>query len=188
LSLTHFCPYPAEVVTSGETGATPEGDGGLIFRILVLLSFTALGGCGLVPPAISIASFAADALSYAVSGKSVSDHGLSMVMREDCAVFNFVQGEAICAPGPHPQIRMVTPRDPEIDRTLLASAEAPSDAVGAGPKWAPPAGAGLLPVQHAAAGPLLDEPLFLPASLPLEPLASGPVGLVAELELVPPPV
>lgn len=159
----------------------------MIFRILALLSFTALGGCGLVPPAISIASFAADAFSYAMSGKSVSDHGLSMVMREDCAVFNFVQGQAICAPGPHPEIRMVTPRDPETDRTVLASAPVSSDVAGEGSSWGPPPGAGLLPVQHAAAGPLLDEPLFEPASLSLEPLASGPVGLVAELELAPPP-
>jgi hypothetical protein len=159
----------------------------LIFRILVLLSFTALGGCGLVPPAISIASFAADAFSYAVSGKSVSDHGLSMVMSEDCAVFNFVQGEAICAPGPHPEIRMVTPRDAETQRTLLASAEASSDVAGEGSSWAPPPGTGLLPVQHAAAGPLLDEPLFEPASLSLEPLASGPLGLIAELKPTPPP-
>jgi len=43
-----------------------------------------------VPPAVSIASFAVDAFSYVVSGKSVSDHGLSMVMQEDCSVLKLV--------------------------------------------------------------------------------------------------
>jgi hypothetical protein len=151
----------------------------MYFRIVLLLSATALGGCGLVPPAISIASFAADAFSYAVSGKSVSDHGLSMVMQEDCAVLNFVKGEAICAPGPHPEIQMAVPRDPEAERTLLASVEDAPDTVAPdeGGGWAAPAVD--LPMQYAAAGPVLDQPSVQPATLLLEPIASGPVGVVA---------
>ena len=150
----------------------------MLFRILVLLSFTALGGCGLVPPAVTIASFAADALSFAVSGKSVSDHGISMVMQEDCAVLNFVKGEAVCAPGPHPEIEMVAPRE-ETQRSLLAMAQSEADAIPAseGPRWAPPEGD--LPIQYALAGPLLDQPALLPATLLFEPVASGPVDVVA---------
>lgn len=150
------------------------------FRILLLLSFTALGGCGLVPPAISVASFAADAFSYAVSGKSVSDHGISMVMREDCAVLNFVKGSAICAPGPHPAIEMVAPRD-ESQRHLLAMAPGEADAApaDAGGSWARPHGD--LPLQYASAGPVLDQPLLQPQTLVLEPVASGPVDVVASV-------
>src|SRR5688572_17381789 len=111
----------------------------------------AVSGCGLVPPAVSLASVAADAFSYAVSGKSVSDHGLSMVMKEDCAVLNFLQGAAVCEPGPHPQIEMVTPRDSEMQRTLVASAGDPEDATHRkGPDLTAP---GFLPVQFAVAGP-----------------------------------
>ena len=66
-------------------GVRRLGERRLAGRFLFFLACLAIGGCGLVPPAVSIASFAADALSYAVSGKSVSDHGLSLVMQEDCS-------------------------------------------------------------------------------------------------------
>ncbi len=148
-------------------------------RILLPLFCAALGGCGLVPPAVSIASFAADAFSYVVSGKSVSDHGLSLVMQEDCAVLNFVQGEAVCAPGPHPEVQMVKPRDPD-QRTLLASAAPEANSVEEDREeqhWAPPADA--LPVEYLAAGPLVGEPAIVPVALTLEPLASGPIDVVA---------
>lgn len=58
---------------------------------LPLASLLALSGCAL-PPVISVASFALDIASYGQSGKSVSDHGLSLVMRRDCAVLNLLQG------------------------------------------------------------------------------------------------
>ena len=153
-------------------------------RLLYPLACLALGGCGLIPPAVSIASFAADAFSYAVSGKSVSDHGLSMVMQEDCAVLNFVQGQAICAPGPHPQIQMVRPRDSEVERTLLASIGSRSDAEearGGALHWAPPSLDGFM-ADYVAAGPVLDGGPIAP-TLALEPVASGVVvDLVAGTE------
>jgi hypothetical protein len=146
----------------------------------------ALGGCGLVPPAVSIASFAADAFSFAVSGKSVSDHGLSLVMQEDCAVLNFVKGSAICAPGPHPDIQMVAPRE-ETERSLLAMAQSEADAAsGASARsWTRPDGD--LPLDYASAGAVSQEPLLGPAALPLEPVASGPVDVLASLGLAKPP-
>ena len=169
----------------------------MYFRIVLLLAAAALSGCGLVPPAVSLASVAVDAFSYAVSGKSVSDHGLSMVMKEDCAVLNFLQGEAVCAPGPHPQIQMVTPRDFEMQRTLVAArapaAMAAADRNGSG--WTAP---DHLPVEFAAAGPLLEdaglplaalEPLASgPFDIGLEPLASGPVDILASTPTDEPPV
>ena len=139
-----------------------------------------LGGCGLVPPAVSIASLAVDAFSYAVSGKSVSDHGLSMVMQEDCAVLNLIQGNEICAPEPHPEIELAATRDPD-QSALLASTNAASDAIEAdreGLRWVPLA-AGAFPAQYLAAGPLLGEPPIVPAVLALEPIAAGPVDVVA---------
>ena len=54
-----------------------------------------LGGCGL-PPAVMIASYAADGVSYVVTGKSVSDHGISEVTGRDCAVWRVVKGQSIC--------------------------------------------------------------------------------------------
>ncbi len=54
----------------------------------VLLS---LSGCAL-PVAVSIASLAFDTGSYLASGKTVTDHGLSMVMDKDCALLRVVEG------------------------------------------------------------------------------------------------
>ena len=149
-------------------------------RILLPLLCAALAGCGLVPPAVSVASFAADAFSYAVSGKSVSDHGLSMVMQEDCAILNFARGDAICAPGSHPDIRMAAPRDAD-HRTLLASAAVESDAIEddlEGRRWTP-ATNDALPVRYLVAGPLVEASAMVPVALTLEPLASGPIDILA---------
>lgn len=59
-------------------------------KAAVLLGFTAiLGGCA-VPPALSIASLFADAISFVFTEKSVSDHGISFVARKDCAMWRIV--------------------------------------------------------------------------------------------------
>ena len=54
-----------------------------------------LGGCGL-PPAVTAASWALDGVSYLVSGKSVTDHAISEVASQDCALFRVVQDRSIC--------------------------------------------------------------------------------------------
>jgi SPOR domain len=55
-----------------------------------------LGGCAL-PPAVTLASLAADGVSYAASGKSVSDHGISAATGNDCALMRPVfTGKAMC--------------------------------------------------------------------------------------------
>ncbi len=54
-----------------------------------------LGGCGL-PPAVTAASWALDGVSYLVSGKSVTDHAISEVASQDCALFRVVQERSIC--------------------------------------------------------------------------------------------
>ena len=59
-----------------------------------------LGGC--LPPAVAVASYAADGASYAVSDKSLSDHGLSALKGEDCATWHFFVGRAVCEDPVHP--------------------------------------------------------------------------------------
>jgi hypothetical protein len=67
-------------------------------RILPALAIaTTLTGCA-VPPAISIAGLLADGISYAASGRSMTDHGVSMVAEEDCKLFRALEGEAVCRP------------------------------------------------------------------------------------------
>jgi hypothetical protein len=70
-------------------------------RLCVLASaFLALSGCGL-PPALSIAFNGMDGLSLLASGKSISDHAISQVAGEDCAMYRFVTDpENVCRANP----------------------------------------------------------------------------------------
>ncbi|HKF73702.1 MAG TPA: SPOR domain-containing protein [Stellaceae bacterium] len=58
-----------------------------------------LSGCGL-PPAVMIASYAADGVSYVATGKSVSDHGISEVTGRDCALWRVIEGNPVCRDEP----------------------------------------------------------------------------------------
>lgn len=56
-----------------------------------------LSGCIVaLPPAIQMASLALDGVSYATTGKSVTDHAISTVTAQDCAMGRVLQGEDIC--------------------------------------------------------------------------------------------
>jgi hypothetical protein len=56
-----------------------------------------LGACA-IPPALTVLSFATNAVSYAATGKSVSDHGISAVLGEDCALWRVLADRKICTP------------------------------------------------------------------------------------------
>jgi hypothetical protein len=64
---------------------------------LALFSVLFLAGCA-VPPALTVASFVADGVSYVATGKSTTDHAISAVMRQDCALLRVVQDKALCDP------------------------------------------------------------------------------------------
>ena len=51
-----------------------------------------LSGCAL-PPIVTVASIAVDVASYGATGKTVSDHGLSFVMQQDCAMIRVLDNE-----------------------------------------------------------------------------------------------
>ena len=67
-------------------------------RYVVAVAPLALGGCALPLP-LQLASFAADGVSFAATGKSVSDHGLSAVAGQDCALWRGVTEGEICVDG-----------------------------------------------------------------------------------------
>lgn len=68
-------------------------------RYLWVLVTALLSGCGL-PPAVMIASYAADGVSYVATGKSVSDHGISEVTGRDCALWRIIRSRSICTDQP----------------------------------------------------------------------------------------
>lgn len=58
-----------------------------------------LSGCiGVVPPVVAVASYAIDGASLLVSGKSVSDHAISEIADEDCAMWRIVKLKKPCRP------------------------------------------------------------------------------------------
>lgn len=61
---------------------------------VAVLSAT-LSACAL-PPAISIATFALDAGSYFVSGKTATDHGISLIADGDCAIILILEQGTLC--------------------------------------------------------------------------------------------
>jgi hypothetical protein len=64
-------------------------------HILTLSAAFLLAGCA-IPPALTIASLAVDGVSYLSTGKSTTDHALSAVASEDCALMRVLQEKAIC--------------------------------------------------------------------------------------------
>ncbi|KLN60182.1 hypothetical protein WH96_13430 [Kiloniella spongiae] len=68
--------------------------GGNIMRKIFVASTLALtlSGCAL-PPAIGVASLAVDVASYFFSGKTLTDHGISAVAQQDCALIRLMEGD-----------------------------------------------------------------------------------------------
>ena len=76
---------------SSPTGTVVKVVGSALFVALFLT------GCA-VPPAVSLASLAADGISYLATGKSTTDHAISAVVHEDCALLRVVTDEDVCDP------------------------------------------------------------------------------------------
>jgi hypothetical protein len=55
-----------------------------------------LSACGVVPPMVSLVSYAADGLSLLSTGKSLTDHALSAAVERDCALFRVFSTGEIC--------------------------------------------------------------------------------------------
>jgi hypothetical protein len=64
--------------------------------VWAILACFGLAGC-VMPPMVSYASLAMDGISYATTGKSVSDHALSAATNQDCAVWRAVSEQEIDA-------------------------------------------------------------------------------------------
>jgi hypothetical protein len=65
-----------------------------------LLMALALEGCAL-PPIVAIASYSADIVSYAATGKTVTDHAYSAVARSDCSFIRALREKPICVDEPN---------------------------------------------------------------------------------------
>jgi hypothetical protein len=61
----------------------------------LILCSVLLTACALPMP-VKIASWVADGIAYLTTEKSVTDHGISLVMRKNCALWRGIKGEQIC--------------------------------------------------------------------------------------------
>ena len=96
----------------------------------------ALGGCA-IPPAVTIASLAINAASYATTGKSVSDHGISAVMGEDCALWRVVADRKVCEANPEaPAVAAAKPDPAQAPAPIELAAAAPFPAPAPAPELA----------------------------------------------------
>ena len=79
-----------------------------------------LTGCALPVPVV-MASYAVDGISYLGTGKTVTDHALSLATDQDCRLWRAVGGEPVCVvPGP-PDVGPATD-----DPAMLVSIPAPT--------------------------------------------------------------
>jgi hypothetical protein len=152
------------------------------------MALASLSGCGL-PTAVTIASYAADGASFLSTGRSVTDHGISILLQKDCALIRIVRGKPICQPMKKDDLvyniafadRSYEYSDPDTHaapRPQILVAEAkpvPKPIALTGPEtFVAPQPAAVAPaVQAAAARPPPAQPPVRVAAVPIPPPAPG---------------
>lgn len=79
--------------------ATTRGEAIMWKKSSLMLLGLGLAGC-VLPPAVTVASYAADGILAASTGKTVTDHFVSMAEKRDCTLFRMVRGERVCKDWP----------------------------------------------------------------------------------------
>lgn len=82
--------------------------------IPALLAMLFLSGCA-VPPVVAVASLAANGVSFVTTGKSTTDHVISAVAGEDCALLRAVGEKPICNPDGEVLIVLEVSETPDAD-------------------------------------------------------------------------
>ena len=129
-----------------------------------------VGGCA--GAAVTAASYGADGVSYAESGKSTTDHFASMVSKKDCAFLRVFRSQNVCRP-------REGDKDPYKVDYDTAERQPSEDGVA----FAPP----LRPASDAPATSWTAE-AYKPAAAPTpSPAPEEPAAAVADAKPAPPP-
>lgn len=67
--------------------------------VTLIVAILVLNGCAM-PPVLVVASYSADVVSYAATGKTVTDHAYSAIARSDCSFIRILQEKPICVDTP----------------------------------------------------------------------------------------
>ncbi len=67
----------------------------MLRRLLIIVCPLFVGACALPLP-LQLAAWTADGISYLMTSKSMSDHGLSAALGRDCAVHRAITEGDIC--------------------------------------------------------------------------------------------
>jgi hypothetical protein len=68
-----------------------------------LLLLGLAGGCVAIPPAVAVASYVIDVGSFVATGKTATDHAVSAVAQQDCALMRVFEGP-VCIDEPDYQL------------------------------------------------------------------------------------
>ena len=91
--------------------------------IVFVAAALAVSGCALLPASVQVALLALDGVSFVVSKKSVADHGISIIVQQDCALWRGVTEGQFCYP--------------DGEATMIAETEdAPDQAIDPVTAWA----------------------------------------------------
>ena len=61
----------------------------------ILFGLLMLSGCALPLP-LRVASWAVDGVSFITTKKTISDHGISIVSKRDCAIWRSIVARDVC--------------------------------------------------------------------------------------------
>ena len=151
---------------------------GVIGRLLALGAMLGLlGGCAL-PPAVAIASYVIDIGSFVATGKTATDHGISLVAQQDCAIMRILEGQ-LCRDDPDYQLAeagVLEPLEPAGPQAILPPSLQPQAATARG--------TGLQVASSAPVTSFAPPTSFAPT--PISPLAAGgDPGALPAIELLP---
>lgn len=148
----------------------------------VVVMATTLSGCVTIHPALQIASWALDGISYLATGKSVTDHGISVVAQKDCALWRGVTEGQVCREADAVsgvQIASAEPVEPVID-AQVGILHAPVESVEIAALNGELSATDLAAIETAAGTPAAAPTSVAPmASAPMAsaPVASAPVAV-----------
>lgn len=93
------------------------------WRLIAPLALpVALTGCAM-PLSVRLASYAVDAITYLATEKSTTDHGLSLVMNQDCALLRAIKTDSVCVEYQDEGRIVVAALPPPLETQPLAQAE-----------------------------------------------------------------